>query len=112
MSFVLTQALTIKRIGALDNLVEARGPKMQNDDRGESNDWGVALMTAELDRMLGDLLDALGGEQGAMPQAAWRAVTFPVRLQAVKFLICIYPLQAGALKVAPAPGKIAYLNPA
>jgi recombination associated protein RdgC len=28
-------------------------------------------MTAELDRMLSDLLDALGGEQGAaMPQAA------------------------------------------
>ncbi|AXE91771.1 recombination-associated protein RdgC [Paraburkholderia sp. DD10] len=69
VSFVLTPSLTIKRIAPLDVLKEAGDPTAQNDD--ERFDSDLTLMTAELDRMLGDLLDALGGEQGeAMPQAA------------------------------------------
>jgi len=72
VSFVLTPSLTIKRIAALDVLKEASDPTAQNDD--ERFDSDVALMTAELDRMLVDLIDALGGEQGeegfAMPRAA------------------------------------------
>jgi recombination associated protein RdgC len=69
VSFVLTPSLTIKRIAPLDVLKEASDPTAQNDD--ERFDSDVTLMTAELDRMLTDLLDALGGEQGeAMPQAA------------------------------------------
>ncbi|MGF6901234.1 recombination-associated protein RdgC [Paraburkholderia sp. GAS348] len=69
VSFVLTPTLTIKRIAPLDVLKEASDPTAQNDD--ERFDSDVTLMTAELDRMLGDLLDALGGEQGeAMQQAA------------------------------------------
>jgi recombination associated protein RdgC len=69
VSFVLTPSLTIKRIAPLDVLTEASDPTAQNDD--ERFDSDVTLMTAELDRMLNDLLDALGGEQGeAMPQAA------------------------------------------
>ncbi|HYS63769.1 MAG TPA: recombination-associated protein RdgC [Paraburkholderia sp.] len=69
VSFVLTPSLTIKRIAPLDVLKEASDPTAQNDD--ERFDSDVTLMTAELDRMLNDLLDALGGEQGeAMPQAA------------------------------------------
>ncbi|MGE8163087.1 recombination-associated protein RdgC [Paraburkholderia sp. NPDC080076] len=69
VSFVLTPSLTIKRIAPLDVLKEASDPTAQNDD--ESFDSDVTLMTAELDRMLSDLLDALGGEQGgeAIPQA-------------------------------------------
>ena len=69
VSFVLTPSLRIKRIAPLDVLKEAGDPTAQNDD--ERFDSDLTLMTAELDRMLGDLLDALGGEQGeAMPQAA------------------------------------------
>ncbi|AXL53068.1 recombinase RdgC [Paraburkholderia caffeinilytica] len=69
VSFVLTPSLTIKRIAPLDVLKEASDPTAQNDD--ERFDSDVTLMTAELDRMLCDLLDALGGEQGVdMPQAA------------------------------------------
>jgi recombination associated protein RdgC len=69
VSFVLTPSLTIKRIAPLDVLKEASDPTAQNDD--ESFDSDVTLMTAELDRMLTDLLEALGGEQAeAMPQAA------------------------------------------
>lgn len=69
VSFVLTPSLTIKRIAPLDVLKEASDPTAQNDD--ERFDSDLTLMTAELDRMLNDLLDALGGEQGeTMPQAA------------------------------------------
>ncbi|AIP33365.1 exonuclease, RdgC family protein [Paraburkholderia xenovorans LB400] len=69
VSFVLTPSLTIKRITPLDVLKEASDPTAQNDD--ERFDSDVTLMTAELDRMLCDLLDALGGEQGeAIAQAA------------------------------------------
>ncbi|MCP2087246.1 UNVERIFIED_ORG: recombination associated protein RdgC [Paraburkholderia sediminicola] len=69
VSFVLTPSLIIKRITPLDVLKEASDPTAQNDD--ERFDSDVTLMTAELDRMLCDLLDALGGEQGMeMPQAA------------------------------------------
>jgi recombination associated protein RdgC len=71
VSFVLTPSLTIKRIAPLDVLKEASDPTAQDDD--ERFDSDVALMTAELDRMLRDLIDALGGEQGvegfALPQA-------------------------------------------
>jgi recombination associated protein RdgC len=69
VSFVLTPSLTIKRIAPLDVLKEASDPTAQNDDERFDSDF--TLMTAELDRMLCDLLDVLGGEQGeAMPQAA------------------------------------------
>ncbi|WP_345813413.1 recombination-associated protein RdgC [Paraburkholderia sp. PREW-6R] len=63
VSFVLTPSLTIKRIAPLDVLKEAGDPTAQNDD--ESFDSDFTLMTAELERMLGDLLDALGGEKGS-----------------------------------------------
>jgi recombination associated protein RdgC len=62
VSFVLTPSLTIKRIAPLDVLKEAGDPTAQNDDERFDSDF--TLMTAELDKMLGDLLDALGGEQG------------------------------------------------
>ncbi|HZZ11379.1 MAG TPA: recombination-associated protein RdgC, partial [Paraburkholderia sp.] len=69
VSFVLTPSLTIKRIAPLDVIKEAGDPTAQNDDEVFDSDF--TLMSAELDRMLGDLLDTLGGEQGeAMPQAA------------------------------------------
>ncbi|MBC8736266.1 recombination-associated protein RdgC [Paraburkholderia sp. UCT31] len=72
VSFVLTPSLTIKRVAPLDVLKEASDPTAQNDD--ERFDSDVALMTAELDRMLRDLLDALGGEQGEQGFALTQAV--------------------------------------
>jgi recombination associated protein RdgC len=69
VSFVLTPSLTIKRIAPLDVLKEASDPTAQGDD--ELFDSDFTLMTAELERMLGDLVDALGGEEGdAMARAA------------------------------------------
>ncbi|MDE2609761.1 MAG: recombination-associated protein RdgC [Burkholderiales bacterium] len=68
ISFVLTPSLTIKRVAPLDVIKEAEDPTAQNDD--ERFDADMALMTGELDRLLAELLDVLGGEQqGAAPQA-------------------------------------------
>lgn len=68
ISLVLTPSLTIKRVAPLDVIKEAEDPTAQNDD--ERFDADVALMTGELDRLLSELLDVLGGEQlGAAPQA-------------------------------------------
>jgi recombination associated protein RdgC len=55
VSFVLTEALTLKRIKLLDGVLEA--------DAGADSgfDADVALTTGELRRLLPDLIDALGG---------------------------------------------------
>ncbi len=60
VSFVLTESLTVKRLAALDVLKESADPTAKNDD--ERFDSDVALMTGELNRMLADLVAALGGE--------------------------------------------------
>lgn len=60
VSFVLTEALTIKRVAPLDVIKENADVTAQNDD--ERFDSDVTLMTGELNRMLTDLVAALGGE--------------------------------------------------
>jgi recombination associated protein RdgC len=61
VSFVLTESLAIKRVTALDVLKEGSDTTTKNDDERFDSDF--ALMTGELSRMLGDLVQALGGEQ-------------------------------------------------
>jgi len=63
ISFVLTESLTIKRVAPLDVLKEGQDGTSQNDE--ERFDADVMLMTAELNKMLNDLVLALGGEAGA-----------------------------------------------
>ncbi|WP_231880132.1 recombination-associated protein RdgC [Collimonas pratensis] len=60
VSFVLTESLTIKRIAPLDVLKEGDDPSNKKD--AERFDADVMLMTAELNKMLTDLVVALGGE--------------------------------------------------
>ncbi|MNR77796.1 Recombination-associated protein RdgC [compost metagenome] len=60
ISFVLTEALTIKRVTPLDVIKENADSTAQNDD--ERFDSDIMLMTGELSRMLSDLVAALGGE--------------------------------------------------
>jgi recombination associated protein RdgC len=60
VSFVLTESLTVKRLAALDVLKESSDPTAKNDD--ERFDSDIVLMTGELNRMLADLVEALGGE--------------------------------------------------
>jgi recombination associated protein RdgC len=70
VSFVLNEALVIKKIKLLDVVLEGSAPAGK-DDGGFDAD--VAIATGELRLLLPDLIDALGGEVpegGVMPLAA------------------------------------------
>ena len=60
VSFVLTEALTLKRITALDVIKESDDGMSRNDE--ERFDGDMMLMTGELGRMMTALVEALGGE--------------------------------------------------
>jgi recombination associated protein RdgC len=59
VSFVLTEALTLKRIKLLDVVLEGR-PEPQGEDGFDAD---VALSTGELRLLIPDLVAAMGGEQ-------------------------------------------------
>jgi recombination associated protein RdgC len=59
VSFVLTEGLQLKRLDFLDGVYEDR-PSVGAD---EAFDADVAIATAELRRLIPDLIEALGGEQ-------------------------------------------------
>ena len=61
ISFVLTEALDIKRISPLDVLKEGAEGVASNAD--EKFDSDMTLMTGELAKLLAELVDALGGEK-------------------------------------------------
>lgn len=65
ISFVLTESLAIKRVTALDVIKENSDSKMHNEEERFDSDF--VLMTGELNRMLGDLVAALGGEAPQQP---------------------------------------------
>ncbi|MGV8900011.1 MAG: recombination-associated protein RdgC [Burkholderiaceae bacterium] len=65
ISFVLTESMAIKRVTALDVIKENSDGKMQNDEERFDSDF--ALMTGELNRMLSDLVAAMGGEAPLQP---------------------------------------------
>lgn len=62
VSFMLTEALTLKKIELLDVVLENAPQKAGQDDDG-SFDADVALATGELRLMIPDLINALGGFQ-------------------------------------------------
>ena len=64
ISFVLTEPLALKRIAPLDVVREGEGDTVSDDARARF-DSDFALMAGELAGVLGDLVDALGGEQPA-----------------------------------------------
>lgn len=63
ISFVLTDALDIKRISPLDILTEKQDVMAVNDD--EIFDADMTLMTSELAKMISDLVVTLGGERSS-----------------------------------------------
>ena len=67
VSFMLTEGLQVKKIAFLDGVFEGTATK-----KDESFDADAAIATGELAPMIGDLLDALGGEQvfGEAPAGA------------------------------------------
>jgi recombination associated protein RdgC len=87
VSFVLTEALTLKKIKLLDVVLEGQG-ESGKDDNGFDAD--VAISTGELAKLIPDLVDALGG-----PLKLGEAGAFGV---------------AGAVGVAPTDKLIAVLT--
>jgi recombination associated protein RdgC len=67
VSFVLTEALTLKKITLLDGVLEGSAAK---GSPAEHFDADVAISTGELGRLVADLLDALGGELQRDPVGA------------------------------------------
>jgi recombination associated protein RdgC len=76
VSFVLTEALTLKKIKLLDVVLQGQGSPTGNQDGGFDAD--VALTTGELSLLLPELIEALGGPLvkeagtpgGPVPEAA------------------------------------------
>jgi len=73
VSFTLTESLQLKKIAFLDGVFEGRG-SAGSTDGDEGFDANAAIATGELAPMIGELIDALGGEQvfgdAAAPMAA------------------------------------------
>ncbi|UQN37280.1 recombination-associated protein RdgC [Alcaligenes aquatilis] len=61
ISFVLTDALDVKRVAPLDILTDKQDVTAFNDD--EIFDTDMTLMTSELAKMISDLVEVLGGER-------------------------------------------------
>ena len=66
VSFVLTDTLALKKIKLLDVVLEGGSPADQADD---GFDTDVAITTGELQQLLPDLIDALGGHLPSGPAA-------------------------------------------
>jgi len=60
VSFVLTETLAVKRVAPLDVLKEDTDSATKNDDERFDSDF--MLMSGELGKMIGSLVEALGGE--------------------------------------------------
>lgn len=65
VSFVLTESLVIKRVAPVDVIRETEQGQAQNDD--ERFDADFTLMTGELQKLLTDLVEALGGMTPGSP---------------------------------------------
>jgi recombination associated protein RdgC len=68
VSFVLTEALQLKKVAVLDVVFERA--KSAADGKGDDFDSDVAIATGELRKLIPDLLDALGGEVPRIGAAA------------------------------------------
>lgn len=89
VSFMLTDGMLVKKVAFLDGVFESGGKK---DD---SFDADAAIATGELAPMIGDLLDALGGEQvfGEAPAAT---VAVPATAASAAAQADLPPWQAAA----------------
>ncbi len=61
VSFVLNEALDVKRVAPLDVIKEGVDTTLQNDDEKFESDF--ALMTGELAKLMAELVETLGGEK-------------------------------------------------
>ena len=73
ISFVLTETLTIKQVAPLDVLKENTDSNTKNDDERFDSDF--MLMSGELNKLIGAILAALGGEENDQADLVQRAAT-------------------------------------
>jgi recombination associated protein RdgC len=66
VSFVLTEALQLKKVSVLDVVFEAASA-LASDGKDDNFDGDVAIATGELQKLIPDLLEALGGEVLPIP---------------------------------------------
>ena len=66
VSFVLTEALQLKKVAVLDVVFEAAS-SLASDGKDDNFDADVAIATGELQKLIPDLLEALGGEVLPIP---------------------------------------------
>lgn len=66
VSFVLTEALQLKKVAVLDTVFEAAAA-LSSDGKDDNFDGDVAIATGELQKLIPDLLEALGNEVEATP---------------------------------------------
>jgi recombination associated protein RdgC len=66
VSFVLTEALQLKKVSVLDVVFEAASA-LASDKKDDNFDGDVAIATGELQKLIPDLLEALGGEVLPIP---------------------------------------------
>ena len=76
VSFVLTESLQLKKIVFLDGVFDGRGSGGSTDG-DEGFDATAAIATGELAPMIGELIDALGGEQALGTAPSPVAATTP-----------------------------------
>jgi recombination associated protein RdgC len=62
VSFVLTEALQLKKVSLLEGALDASAA-LASDRKDDNFDADVAIATGELQKLLPDLIEALGGEQ-------------------------------------------------
>ena len=75
VSFLLTDTMQIKKLAFLDGVFEGQAPSKAGKD--ESFDADAAIATGELNRLIPELIDALGGEQTIGDPAAPGAAQTP-----------------------------------
>ena len=75
VSFVLTDTMQIKKLTFLDGVFEGQAPSKAGKD--ELFDADAAIATGELNRLIPELIDALGGEQTIGDPAAPGAAQTP-----------------------------------
>jgi recombination associated protein RdgC len=67
VSFVLTEALQLKKVAVLDGVLEAAAA-LASDRKDDNFDADIAIATGELQKLIPELTEALGGERAHGPQ--------------------------------------------
>jgi recombination associated protein RdgC len=97
VSFVLTDALQIKKLAFLDGVYEGR----KADRNDEAFDADAAIATGELAPLIGDLIDALGGEAPLGVSAATAPAAAPAAPAAAAPAKATAPVATAPVATAP-----------